>query len=197
MKLFAHKVKAFYSNLRIKYKMFVLISIVMLVVSIISLFVQQFAFDVYDKEIYKQSANSLHLSSSGIENELKKMERLSYRVVTDPEIQNYLISLNRGDLQYDRFVAIDKLNERLLDLGGLDKYILSLQLFDGQGEEYAAGAKITRTPDERKQKIKREAAEKTGGISWISPDADDHALVIGREIRAVPNLDLNHLGTLA
>src|SRR5690554_6788061 len=120
MRLFINKMKAFYSNLRIKYKMFILISIVMLVVSIISVFVQQFAFEVYDEEIYQQSAKSLHLSSSGIENELKKMERLSYRVVTDPEIQNYLITLNRGDAQYDRFVAIDKLREGLLDLGGLD-----------------------------------------------------------------------------
>ena len=197
MKLLVHKMKAFYSNLRIKYKMFVLISIVMLVVSIISLFVQQFAFKVYDQEIYQQSAKSLHLSSSGIENELKKMERLSYRIVTDPEIQNYLISLNRGDLQYDRFVSMDQLNERLLDLGGLDKYIVSLQIFDGRGVEYAAGAQINRTPTERKQKIKLEAAKRMGGVSWISPDDDDHALVIGREIRAVPNLDLSHLGTLA
>lgn len=197
MKFYTHGLKAFYSNLRIKYKMFLLISIVMLVISIISLFVQQFAFEVYDEEVYQQSAKSLHLSSSGIENELKKMERLSYRVVTDPEIQNYLISLNRGDAQYDRFLAIDKLKERLLDLGGLDKYILSLQIFDGQGEEYAAGAKLTRTSIERKEKIKLEAMGKAGGISWISPDANEHALVIGREIRSVPNLELNHLGTLA
>ncbi len=197
MKQQALKLKAFYSNLRIKYKMFVLISIVMLVVSIISLFVTQFAFEVYDKEIYQQSAKSLRLSSSGIENELKKMERLSFRVVTDPEIQGSLISLNRGDASYDRYVTIYNLKEDLRNLGGLDKYILSLQIFDGQGEEYAAGANETRTTNERKQKIKREAAEKSGGISWISPDTDDRALVVGREIRSVSNLDLNHLGTLA
>ncbi len=195
--VYAHKLKALYSNLRIKHKMFVLITIVMLVVSIISLFVQQFAFEVYDEEVYQQSAKSLNLSSSGIENELKKMERLSYRVVTDPEIQNYLISLNRGDAQYDHYVAIEKLNERLLDLGGLDKYILSLHIFDGQGEEYGVGAKLTRTPNERKHKIELEAAGKRGGLSWVSPDEHEHALVIAREIRSVPNLDLNHLGTLA
>jgi len=177
--------------------MFVLISFVMLVVGITSLFVQQFAFEVYDEEIYQQSAKSLNLSSTGIENELRKMERISYRVVTDPEIQNYLVSLNRGDVQYDRFVAIDKLRDRLLDLGGFEKYILSLQIFAGQEEEYAAGAKQMNTPHERKQRIKLEAVQKTGGISWISPDAEDPALVIGREIRSVQNLDLNYLGTLS
>lgn len=197
MKQVIHQIRTIYANLRIKNKMFVLITFVMLTVSIASMSIQQYAFDVYDKEIYQQSAKSLHLSSFSIENELKKMERLSYRVATDPQIQAFLTKLNESESGYDRFIATDKMRERLLDLGGLDKYVLSLQLYDKANTEYAVGAKMVRSKEQRIVKIVKDSAEENGGIKWIFPDEHDEALIVAREVRSIANLELEQIGTVA
>lgn len=189
--------KAFYLNLRIKNKMFVLITFVMLTVSAISLTVQQYAFNVYDRELYRQSANALHVSSYGIENELKKLERLSFRAATDAEIQSYLAAMRDHAAEYNRFVIGEQIRTRLLELGGFDKYVLSLQIYDRNGAEYAVGNKLPRLSEARTAKMIRAAREKQGGIRWIFPDEDDDALVAAREIRSIPHLELAHIGTVA
>src|SRR5690625_3573451 len=96
------KIKTFYAYLRIKYKMFLLISIVLIVFSVGCISILQYSFHIYNDEIYRQSAQSLNVSSISIENELKEMERLSYQVATDQTIQDYLVALNDSDRELDR-----------------------------------------------------------------------------------------------
>lgn len=191
--------KQFYANLRIKYKLFALISALMLAVSLVSLAVHQYVFDVYEGELYRQAAKSLQLSSSGIESELKKMERLSFRIATDHELQERLNTVATSESDYDRYNAIDKLiKERLPVLGSLEKYVRSLQLYDYWDEEHAAGTNPIRSSPERIQEIVGKAAEYNGGHRWLEPIDTDTSLVLVREIRAIDNSNfLTHLGTIA
>ena len=62
-------------NLRIKAKLFLLITITMAVSSCISLVGLQIAYSIYDQQIYEKSSQVLNLSSTLIENELNKVER--------------------------------------------------------------------------------------------------------------------------
>jgi hypothetical protein len=94
-----NKLKAFYSNLRIKHKMFLLIPFVLLAFSLGGWSVMKYAFNVYNEEIYRQSAQALGVTSNGIENELKKMEKLSFRVATDPAIQLFLLHIKESPIQ--------------------------------------------------------------------------------------------------
>ena len=163
--------KALYTNLRIKHKMFVLISVIMLVVAVLAIIIQQYAFDFYDQEIYKQSSKALSLSSISIENELKKMEKLTFMLATDSTIQKYLRSIKSGLSDYDNYVVQLTVKERMVNIGALDKYVLSAQLYDVNDNEYAVGANsITVYPD-RLSVYKKLTAVNKGGILGSLPTA--------------------------
>ncbi|MGO4539023.1 histidine kinase [Paenibacillus sp. 2TAB19] len=189
--------KALYTNLRIKHKLFVLISVIMGVVAVIGVVVQQYAFEFYDEEVYQQSSKALSLSSLSIENELKKMEKLSFMIMTDPTLQNYLRSIKSGGSDYDNYVVRTKIIERMVNIGALDKYVLSSQLYDVFDNEYAVGTSSITMFKNRLDLIKAETNPNQGGNTWIAPDSDDHALVAAREIRSFEQLKLDNLGTLA
>ena len=115
--------------------MFLLISFVLLVFSTGALALLQYAFNVYNAEIYRQSAQSLSVSSSSIENELRKMERLSYRIATDQYVQSYLLRLRDSETKYERYSVGMDLRRRLLEIGALDKYVRSIQVYDVHDKE--------------------------------------------------------------
>jgi two-component system sensor histidine kinase YesM len=191
------KVKAFYPNLRIKHKMFVLITSVMLLVCLCSMAVFQYVFDVYDREIYAQASQSLNVSSFGVENELRKMAKLSFRVATDPEIQRYLLNEKLETTHYAQFVTATELRNRLLELGGFEKYVLSMQVHDSNNFEYRNGNQAITTPEQRVRTIAKLTAEELGGNRWIYPDRDDNTLAAAREIRSYRNLEFDRLGMLS
>lgn len=189
--------KALYMNLRIKHKMFVLISVIMLVVAMLAIIIQQYAFDFYDQEIYKQSSKALSLSSLSIENELKKMEKLTFMLSTDSTIQHYLRSIKSGLSDYDNYVVQLTVKERMVNIGGLDKYVLSAQLYDVNDNEYAVGANSITIYQDRLDAFKNATAVKKGGNTWIAPYSNDKSLIAAREVRSFEQLSLDYLGTLA
>src|SRR3954468_19613585 len=80
-----------YANIKIKYKLFILISWIMIISFAFTVFGLQYAFNSYDKQIYSKSSQVLSTSSNSLEYELKKIEDLSYNILTDPQIQQYLV----------------------------------------------------------------------------------------------------------
>ncbi|CAM3603581.1 sensor histidine kinase [Marinicrinis lubricantis] len=188
--------KALYRNLRIKHKLFILISFVLLAFSGGCLAILQYAFKVYNEEFYRQSAQALNVSSNGIENELRKMERLSYRISTDPMVQSYLMQIQKSVSLYQQFVLRANLKERMIEIAGTDKYILSAHMFDVHGNESAIGNQQIEISRERMEQIKAEASLEEGGNRWVFPDGSDRALIAARAVRSYENLELERLGTL-
>lgn len=191
--------KAFYSNLRIKYKLIALIAIMMLVIGLVTYLVMRFTFKAYDEEIYRQSATALNSASLGVEKELRGMERLSFAIVTDAQIQSYLNVIKQGGSDYDNFLTATGLRQRLLSVGGFEKYVLSLHILDSYGREYLHGKNILLFSRSRIEQIVNETSLHNGGMTYIFPERDDGdaALIMGRQIRRVSNLELDHLGSLA
>lgn len=189
--------KALYTNLRIKHKMFVLISVIMVVVAVLAIIIQQYAFDFYDQEIYKQSSKALSLSSISIENELKKMEKLTFMLTTDSTIQHYLRSIKSGLSDYDNYVVRLTVKERMVNIGALDKYVLSAQLYDVNDNEYAVGANSVTVYQDRLNLYKQLTAVNKGGNTWITPYSNDKSLIAAREVRSFEQLNLDYIGTLA
>jgi len=192
------KMKAFYSNLRIKHKMFALITGVMLLVCASAMAVFQYAFDVYDREIYALSSRTLNLSSLGVESELRKLETLSFQIDTDPLIQAYLFNVKyEGATHYEQYVTSQELRERMVELAGFEKYVSSIQIYDVNGFEYGGGNRPIETPPERVRKIRNASAEGRGGNRWVFPDAFDPTLVAVREVRYFGNLEFERVGMMA
>jgi len=191
------KVTSIFSNLKIKYKIFILIALLMASVILITNIVHRFAFFAYDELIYEQSSQAISISSLGMENELKKIAALSYTVVTDPDIQDYLWGIRNEEADYVSYVMFTQIRQRMVDLGALDKYVLSLQLYDVNDKEYTVGSRPLTLNDSRIMRLKLDAMSEQGGIAWTTPDVHDRVLTAVRNIRRYQNLSLESLGVLA
>ncbi|QGH34166.1 HAMP domain-containing protein [Gracilibacillus salitolerans] len=191
-----NKIRLKFLNLRLKYKMVILTSLVLLAFSIGGLSILQYAFNLYNKEIYRQSAQALQVSTNSVEAELKKMERLSYQITTDTYVQSYLLELRNTDSSYDQFMIGNELRKRLLHIGALNKYVQSIQVYDTYDKEYASGNLIINLSEERLGTMKGAAKEKEGGVNWLSPYESDEAVMAVRDIREYMDFSFERLGTV-
>ncbi|WP_160720729.1 sensor histidine kinase [Bacillus sp. USDA818B3_A] len=196
MKKFFHLLKKNYANLQIKYKLFILVSWIMISSLLFTFFGLQYAFQNYDEQIYSKSSQVLSTSSNIIENELQKMEDLSYNILTDPQIQQYLSSNSGKSTEYEKYRIHTNMVDKLLSYVNNEKYIQSLILIDTNGEEYIAGPRHFTLPTDQKRKIIREAIIADGKNIWVNPQGEDFTIVTAREIRQYKNLTFEPLGTL-
>lgn len=182
-------------NLRIKAKLFLLITISMAVSSCISLVGLQIAYSIYDQQIYEKSSQVLNLSSTLIENELNKVERLTFSIMSDEQIQQNLIVMNADESDYNRIQSRAKLVDRLVQYINSETYIIAADITDVKGSSYSSG-NLTTLSSERKDLIQTTADRGNGTLGWVNPDAQDYSLIAARQIRSFDKLELNKLGTL-
>ncbi|MDG0811488.1 hypothetical protein [Cohnella rhizosphaerae] len=130
----------FYRNMRIRNKLSLLIALIVALSFSATLLVQQYAFSIYDSQIYTKSSQVLNLSSSAIEAELKRIRQISYNVTADGQVQSLLKKIANSEAgDYDRLLLRRDLVDRLLNYTGTEPYLLSIQLYDALGHENAAG----------------------------------------------------------
>ncbi|WP_066189084.1 MULTISPECIES: cache domain-containing sensor histidine kinase [Gracilibacillus] len=186
----------FFLNLRLKYKMVILTTLVLLSFSVGGISILQYAFHLYNKEIYRQSAQVLQVSTNSMEAELKKMERLSYQIATDRYIQSYLLDMNQTASNYNKFLFGSELRKRLLQIGALNKYVKSIQVYDAQNNEYASGNMVVRLSNKRLNTFKKATDQTAGGVSWIPPSPEDEVVTAVRGIREYLNFSFEDLGII-
>ncbi|MFK7693281.1 sensor histidine kinase [Paenibacillus sp. HJGM_3] len=186
-----------YRHMRIRNKLSVLIAFIIALSLAFTILVQQYAFSIYDGQIYEKSSRVLNLSSSAIETELKRLQQLSYNIATDVTIQGWLTTLKESASDYDRLISRQHLVDRLFSYTGSEKYLFSIQLLDARGTEHAGG-NVIRIESDKMNRILDATTSAMGDNRWIYPDAGDPALIAAREIRSYSNtnFDLAHLGTL-
>jgi two-component system sensor histidine kinase YesM len=136
-------------NLRIKAKLFLLITISMAVSSCISLVGLQIAYSIYDQQIYEKSSQVLNLSSTLIENELNKVERLTFSIMSDEQIQQNLIVMNEDESDYNRIQSRAKLVDRLVQYINTETYIIAADITDVKGSSYSSGNLSTLSSERR------------------------------------------------
>lgn len=186
-----------FKHMKIKNKLSLLIAFIIILVFVFMAIVQQYAFSLYDEQLYEKSSQVLNLSSSAIETELKRLEHISYNMITDIQFQNLLLSIKNSDSDYERLILRQHVLDRLFYYAGSESSLFSLQLFDSRGTEHAAGNLVV-IDSIKKARIMQLSKEAEGDISWIFPDEQDSALILSREIRSFrnTNFDLQYLGTI-
>jgi len=186
-----------YRHLKIRHKLSLLISLIVAVSFVFTALTQQYAFSVYDRQLHEKSSQVLNLSSSAIEAELRRLTHVSYNIVTDPQIQEILLSIQTSDSGYERYMWGQRLIDRLIGFAGTESYIRSIQLLDAHGGEHRAGLPVT-IPEEKWDRIRALTLEAKGDYRWVFPDGEDPSLILARDIRSFrnTNFDLQVLGTL-
>lgn len=186
-----------YRHMKIKNKLSILITMIIAVSLTFTILIQQYVFSIYDGQIYEKSSRVLNLSSTAIETELKRLQQLSYRILAEEQVQEWLTLLKKNPSDYDRLIISQYLVDRLISYSGEEPYLYSIQIMDAKGNEHEGG-NILRMDEERKRHILDVAAEGMGENRWMYPDSKDSALIATREIRSFhkSNFDLEYLGTL-
>lgn len=186
-----------FRHMKIKNKLSILFALVIAVTFTFTFLVQQYAFSIYDKQLYDKSAQVLNLSSSAIESELERIEQMSYQIIADTQLQSHLLGIKTIDSEYDRVILYKRVGDRILSYAGPESSILSMHIYDSRGVEHKIGNLTTIDPAKMTQ-MEELAKEGKGESRWVFPDGRDTALISVREIRSYrsENFDLQHLGTL-
>lgn len=185
-----------YYSLRMKHKLFVILLILACTLSLVSMLILHVAYRIYDGQLYKQSAEALNLSASIAESRLRTVQKLSYNIYSDAEVQQHLQTFKDNDEPYEQYVAGLRLVEKLTAWSLSENYILSIHMIDKQGKEWFAGARTVELGEERKRYLTEQAAAANGKDVWVEPVAADSAVISAREVRSYDRLSLEPLGTL-
>ncbi len=187
--------KQAFGNLRIKHKVIALISLIMTFCFLITYFALQYVYSIYDEQLFAKSSQVLNLSSNGIEEELRRIERLSFNVATDAEIQGFLQAMKPDTPSYELLRLRANMNDRLVQYAGYEKNIYSVEIVDLSGHVTRAGLSRPITGDSGAE-VLRGADQASGGNVWSYPINKEDTLIAARQIRSYRNLELSKLGTL-
>lgn len=156
----------------------------------------QLSFNIYEGQLYQEAAESLILSSEIVDMKFNEIDKLSFDILSDSEVQQYLTTVQSQDTTYNWYEALNKLNKKMLEWAFSENYISSIIIMDTQGNQYAWGKEAAKIAPERIRYISHEAIEKEGGSVWIEPYSSDSSIVAARAIRSIPDLQLTNLGIL-
>jgi two-component system sensor histidine kinase YesM len=187
-----------FRHMKIKNKISILFGLIIVVTFTFTLLVQQYAFSIYDKQLYDKSSQVLNLSSAAIETKLGRIEQMSYEIIADIRLQNVLLSIKNNESDYELHLLRQDVIDRLLFYTGSETSIYSIQLIDSHGKVNGAGNLPVSIDSQKDKHIEEITNAAEGDNRWIFPDEKDTALIAAREIRSFSNtnFDLEFLGTL-
>jgi two-component system sensor histidine kinase YesM len=181
-------------KLKIKEKFFVIQCVIMLMVCMVSLTAFHIIADGYERQIYTEAAEVLQLASITVDNELTRIEKLSFQISTDARIQEYLAFIKNNDANYESFKVKENLANRLMLFMQQENYISSLRMIDAQGQAVNTVLYSINEPNEDLITVAKQA---NGSNSWIYGEHDSQYLISVRQVKGMKNLNLSHYGVLA
>lgn len=156
----------------------------------------QLSFNIYEGQLYQEAAESLILSSEIVDMKFNEIDKISFDILSDKEVQQYLATIRAQNTSYNWYEALNKLNKKMLEWAFSRNYISSIVIMDTQGNQYAWGKDVIKIPQTRIEFICERAIEKKGRSVWIEPYSSDSSIVAARAIRSIPDLQLTNLGIL-
>ncbi|PLT44251.1 sensor histidine kinase [Paenibacillus sp. FSL W8-1187] len=192
-----NRIRSAYNNLSIHHKMLLLLSVLMIGCFVFYQLVLGYVFRIYDRQIYEKSSQVLGTSSIAIENRLREVEGLSFRVLADPVIQQALGKLSGSPTSYEQNVLRKRVADQLISYAGSEKDVYSILLIDTRGIPISAGNREGITAGMQLDLVA--LAERTDGAHAWKVTADKRAALLSvRKIRSftTQNLTFDNLGTL-
>lgn len=182
-----------YKDFKIKNKIFFVSLSLLLIFSFIGIITFNYFSNLYEKRIYSEAAEVLQITSTILDTEINKIERLSFQTGTGDSIQKSLKSINENKYNYAMFRTKASLINQLETLAASEKYITSIQIKDINEITYTAGYK-TKIYSNMDDEIKKVEGLK-GANTWLNL-GERNLLTASRLIRDKENLSLTPLGII-
>ncbi len=146
---------------------------------------------MYEERIYQESSNTLELFSTILDNELQKVENLSFQISTDDTIQRYLDSRTSDLIDYEDYMRRTSFLLRLRSYAFSEQYLSSIQIYDKQGGNYLSGFGSNVERERMASLLKGSNGENI----WFHSESENK-IMAARIIRKKENVLLDHLGIL-
>lgn len=186
----------YYDNLKIKNKLFIAHLLIVFTICTASLLAFQIILRIYDGLLYNEASQVLNLSTVTIENDLKRVEKLSYNVVSDSSIQEYAQKIKTSHSDFDSYTYTDYLTQRLQALAATENYITGVIFIDTEGNQTTTGTEAILMEKDEFEQVMAKTSEQKGGNIFIVPVEGGTYLLGARQLRATSNLSLEPLGTI-
>ncbi|PFO09730.1 two-component sensor histidine kinase [Bacillus sp. AFS076308] len=185
-----------YKNLKLNAKLLITITLIMMTTLVFVLGGLQYAFSLYDEQLYAKSSQVLMMSSDSIEEKLERVEEVNYNIAVDPQIQKNLLELQGNINKYDFYRLEQEIEDELAKYVSSEKYIQSIYLYDLSGREFLAGSSSNPIKKTDKDLALKQADKYEGENYWMDIDGNNGDLISVRLIRSYENLNFEKIGHL-
>ncbi|MGD0035386.1 sensor histidine kinase [Paenibacillus illinoisensis] len=191
------KIKNAFTSLPIHHKTILLIGFLMLISFTFYVSVLGYVFKIYDRQIYEKSSQVLNMSSVGIENQLREIANLSFKVMSDEALQQYLLQLDKAESGYEKNGLLKKITNRLVAYAGSEKYIYSMIFIDNDHNVMAAGNREGISESMQTELIAL-GQQYSGSNAWYTSGDQQARLISVRQVKSFTGgaFTLEKLGTL-
>ncbi|SFM00299.1 two-component system, sensor histidine kinase YesM [Halanaerobium salsuginis] len=180
----------FFNTGQLRSKIIILLLIIIVSLSSLSFYALYRSYSAYDSVILNQTHTILGLYSYNFEQALNSYEQLSYNILIDSYLQNYLSTIDNDP--YHKYQQSELIEEQLLHYMQGHKHISSVNIIDNQDNIYTSGLSM---PKLNYQKISAKSSQFRGSIYWtVNKNYDDKLLLI-RDINKIKGKNFEKIGT--
>jgi two-component system sensor histidine kinase YesM len=181
-------------NLKIKQRLFLILFIEAVLISLLGWSGLQISFKIYDSQIYMETSDKLKLMSRAMDEKLRKIDELSYSLLADPELQQVLKTIKQYPGTYESMLASRNLQEKFLVRTPLQPFVTAVGIIDSYDHQVSAGQNPGNLDDDKIKQVK-ELASKSNGVSvWGKLEMDSSILYLMREVKESAFVSMETLG---
>ncbi|SLK07642.1 MULTISPECIES: cache domain-containing sensor histidine kinase [unclassified Paenibacillus] len=191
------RIKNAFTTLPIHHKTILLIGLLMMISFTFYVSVLGYVFGIYDRQIYEKSSQVLNMSSVGIENQLREISNLSFKVMSDEPLQQYLLQLDKAESGYEKNGLRKKITNRLVAYEGSEKYVYSMIFIDNDNNIMAAGNREG-ISEKKQRELVALGQQYSGSNAWYTGGDQQARLLSVRQVKSFTGgaFTLEKLGTL-
>lgn len=189
--------KIWLNNLRLFQKITITFLLTALLIYAVMAVTLQFAFRIYDRQLYEKSLAELDFFAQQVNERLAQIEELTVSIATGNEVQNQLSWMQDMDyLSREYNYAKQQLMTILQNRIFSQEVIRNVIYTDQKQVTFTAGVYTGEIEPPVMDVLLQQFHEKRGGYVWFSPTEDYPYLISGRDVLEVKNATLDYLGSL-
>ena len=190
------RLKTFFNSLSLAGKMAAIYLAVFGIICVITLLALQITLDFYDGKMYEKSLQELDYFTKQVDRELEELEKFSYDVALDYNIQSQLSQIMEASNQSEYNFRMSQIRSRLTQEAGYSDQIAEMVYTDKKWIKYMIGNHYLEVPEPIYSQMLEEFAQARGAYVCRYPTEEFPYMVSGRDIRKYLDASMNYLGSL-
>lgn len=183
-------------NFSLAKKMVLIYAVIFGILCGITLLALQMTLSIYDSKLYQKSLEELNFFTDKVDDELEKVEELSYDLAMDYDIQTQLSNIKEAETKAEYSFQMSKMRSRMTTEALNAELVSEFIYTDKYLTKYEVGNRYVELPVDTYYEILDKFDEAMGAYVYQNPTEEFPYLVSGRNIRKHLDASLDYLGSL-